>query len=439
MDKKSTAIIIGVLAILTWFLLMDLGMAPNLFKRKRAGYVIGNITQVQNTGQQRRNTDLYWLDARIESSLSYYDSLVTLDDSQLSFELTDGTQITLDENTLVILEPPESHERNLKLVLIRGDVRVKGTSVAVVAHPEASNLVALVEVKREPVVEPKKEVAIIRSKPKPIVVASREPEAEPEELEPAAIPKVEARLDEVKVKKHVGPWWAWVGLGFNYSYYSQTISSFSDSAYQSFRGPSIFVRLGRYFLNGFGFDFSFKDSPGGVSSSTDIAVSDGEYHWRAVSLEGLKQFEFGPKTVFGMPTFFAARAGLQHHFMPFIAAQSSGEAQIRQNTLTLASLGFDWMLGQSRKLHYEVQGRYQYPISAGASGSNKFSVTPSFVFDGSVGAVYKLTETTRLGAFWYGQWHNYSFKYYDTNEGVENLGSQVLFYSNAELRLGIYF
>jgi hypothetical protein len=44
-----------------------------------------------------------------------------------------------------------------------------------------------------------------------------------------------------------------------------------------------------------------------------------------------------------------------------------------------------------------------------------------------------------MGAYWYGQWHEYKFNYYNANDGVENSGDQSLFYSNAELRLGLEF
>src|SRR5690606_26188376 len=92
---------------------------------------------------------------------------------------------------------------------------------------------------------------------------------------------------------------------------------------------------------------------------------------------------------------------------------------------------------QRRRWTYYWLMRYQFPFSSKASGSDNFTITPVFAFDGSIGASYDLTQRLKLGFFWYGQWHQYNFSYGDGT--VTNDGFQSLFYSNMDLRLGYDF
>jgi hypothetical protein len=125
--------------------------------------------------------------------------------------------------------------------------------------------------------------------------------------------------------------------------------------------------------------------------------------------------------------------------MPFLAAQESGGAVMRKNTLLMASAGLDLTLNKNGNWLYEAMARYQYPVFATADGSNRFSINPIMAFDGLLGVAYRIAQPLRLGVYWYGQFHQYNFNYFESVEGVENTGSQSLFYSNAELRMGWEF
>jgi hypothetical protein len=84
--------------------------------------------------------------------------------------------------------------------------------------------------------------------------------------------------------------------------------------------------------------------------------------------------------------------------------------------------------------------RYQFPLSTQSDGASQFDISPRFAFDGSVGLSYNLTPRTRLGMFWYGQWHEYEFKNApDAFSGDKISGDQSLFFSNWEFRMGFEF
>lgn len=106
--------------------------------------------------------------------------------------------------------------------------------------------------------------------------------------------------------------------------------------------------------------------------------------------------------------------------------------------MTMATLGFEKKFPVSKKLRGEWMTRYQYPILVGTSSGSNFTVNPEFAFDGSIGGVYQYNESFRFGLFWYGQWHQYGFKYGPLDSTAFS-GRQTLFYSNVDLRLGWEF
>jgi len=441
-------IVIGSLAIfslLFLYLMTDLGILPSLHKDSVNKNGIGEITATSNSVQLKENGSLYWLDAKPSNQLQYYDSILTFENSKSQISLKDGTKIEIDPDTLIVLEAPDKNGGELKLVIIRGSAKVIGDPkrVSIVEKPEPIRFVAQVlnvdeelapEEPQAPVVEIQPEI-VLQEKPvqRPIIVVIDESPPEPMAKTVVQIkpPKIEAPRPR--------PWWIWAGLGMNYVDYAQTVSSLSDVSYQVVKGPSYFLRAGRFFNNSWGFDLSFKDSPGVVTGGESISVSNGDYHWRTITAEVLKVIFDDKFKIFNLSNFMNLRLGVQQHYMPFIVIQNSTSAQVRQNSLTMASLGFDYVLNKRKKLSYEIQGRYQYPVAAKASDSNTYAVSPKFAFDGSLGLIYKFTDALNLGTYWYGQWHTYDFTYFDSVGNTTNTGSQSFFYSNAELRLGIMF
>ena len=70
------------------------------------------------------------------------------------------------------------------------------------------------------------------------------------------------------------------------------------------------------------------------------------------------------------------------------------------------------------------------------TGGDTFKIQPRSAFDGSLGAAYKITRSWLVGLYWYGQINQYNYSFTNGNTGLATSGSQNVFYSNGELRIG---
>jgi len=66
----------------------------------------GKIISVQKDLQRRAQNSLIWEGSREDEKLYFYDSLLTLKESEAIIELQNKTRITIGENTLISIEPP---------------------------------------------------------------------------------------------------------------------------------------------------------------------------------------------------------------------------------------------------------------------------------------------------------------------------------------------
>ncbi|RYZ76110.1 MAG: hypothetical protein EOP05_06010 [Proteobacteria bacterium] len=222
--------------------------------------------------------------------------------------------------------------------------------------------------------------------------------------------------------------WLWGGLGANYQFYQQTIPSIQGSGtFQNIQAPVVSIR-GGFQGDTWGLSTGFRQTPGQMESKGRTRVINGGYHWTTLEIEGLRRVS---------PS-WNLRFGVQHHLMPFMVFQPATQIlDVRTNTLTMATLGFDKSFPIANKVRGEWTLRYQQPISSGASDGERFDVKSKAAFDGSLGGIYNLNENTRLGLFWYGQYHQYRFNY---GSGMEEFsGTQKILYSNIEVRLGLEF
>ncbi len=67
----------------------------------------GKIISVQKDLQRRGQNSLIWEGSREDEKLYFYDSLLTLKESEAVIELQNETRITIGENTLISIEPPQ--------------------------------------------------------------------------------------------------------------------------------------------------------------------------------------------------------------------------------------------------------------------------------------------------------------------------------------------
>lgn len=259
-------------------------------------------------------------------------------------------------------------------------------------------------------------------------------ERKPAQEDAAPETRTEAQNNSVEQPWHRSGWWAWLGSGYNFVDYRQSVPGRLSLNYQDARGPSQYFEGGFTGGHGYGGVFTYKSTPGEVRID-NAEIDPNRYNWTTVSLEGLvkrpsKVRLFNRRLVYGL------RAGVQMHKTPFIFVDAFGDPKLKQNEMNTASMGTlaEWT---RKSWTYYWLMRYQFPFSAKSEGAGQYSVSPTFAFDGSIGTSYNFTPQVKLGFFWYGQWHQYNFVYGDSE--VTNAGSQSLFYSNVDLRLGIDF
>lgn len=229
--------------------------------------------------------------------------------------------------------------------------------------------------------------------------------------------------------------WFWLGIGMNYTHYSQTVPGLADVNFGNIKGPSLSGRAGSMINERWGVDLGYKETPGEVQSSSAINVQSGNYNWRTLSAEGLYSLT-GP---FEETRSMAFRLGLQQHQIPFMAPIAANTIEVRDHGLTMATAGIEYVLYPKNRLRWEFLARYQYPIGTSASTGNTYTVSPKFAVDGSLGQVFRINDRWSIGAYWYGQWHSYSFNYKDNGTGISFDGSETLFFSNIDVRIGFEF
>jgi hypothetical protein len=239
-------------------------------------------------------------------------------------------------------------------------------------------------------------------------------------------------------------WELWSGLGVNYLRYDQTITTIpSTVGFQSFSGPALFSKVVYNYSKKWAAQVTYNQSPGEASSSSDVTLTKDTYTWSYFTGE-LTYFP----TKWKRPTKnthneFGLQGGLQFHTVPFFARSSAtneATTSIETNSILMGTFGGAWLMHYSRYWLFETYMRYQYPITSGSS----FDIKPQFAFDGSLGAIYKWKPNWRGGLFWYGQWHKYNIEnapdaYLEANSNTKVQGSQSLFFSDLEFRIGYVF
>ncbi len=260
---------------------------------------------------------------------------------------------------------------------------------------------------------------------------------------PQAAERVRTKIERVKEDDWVhNGWWAWAGVGMNFTDYRQSIPNGDEGATlqtSNAKGPSQYLETGFTGEKGWGGVFTYKKTPGEIVFTDSTVVDNPAYVWTTVSMEGIMRRMSNFK-LFNRQVLLGFRAGIQQHKFPFIVIGTdglgNGTATQKNNNMTAASLGVLAELNRKRWMYYWLM-RYQFPLSTSADGASQFEIKPTFAFDGSVGMSYNLTDQWKLGLFWYGQWHQFNFNYNDGTNAAS--GFQSLFYSNIDARLGFDF
>lgn len=254
--------------------------------------------------------------------------------------------------------------------------------------------------------------------------------------------KIEAAQEKIKNSPYSRRnWGVWGGIGANFLRYDQETSSTSSAlGFQSFTGPSLFAKVARSINRDWAAHATINYSPGKTSSGNDVTVESGNYAWTFLTGEATyfpSQWKLTKKRKYF--TEFGIQGGLQYHNIPFVMRSSTTDAtatSVETNEIIMMAAGATMMVHYGRYWIFESFLRYQHPLSSGSL----YDSEPKMAFDGSVGFIYKWKPDWRLGAFWYGQWHEYDFKNApDKFSGDKVSGSQSLFFSNLEFRIGYEF
>ncbi|MBK8203678.1 MAG: hypothetical protein IPK68_15580 [Bdellovibrionales bacterium] len=263
-----------------------------------------------------------------------------------------------------------------------------------------------------------------------------------------AVTEQEARISDLDGLKE-GPlnakrYAVWLGSGFNFLRYEQESSEIqSHIEFQTFKGPSFFGKGWWKINERIDASIEAKRSPGSIESASEIRNFSENHDWTIFAFESTYYPQNWRTTLYGKPSRWGVRAGLQHHIVPFISRTGVSETsfEVVTNSLSMLTIGFQNNVDISSRWLFEWLMRYQWPLIAGSV----FQILPNFGFDGSVGFVRALQRNWKLGFYWYGQWHDYSFVHNDQyliNQGDPSpaiKGHQMLFFSNTEVRVGFEF
>jgi len=113
--SDSVAVILGIaiLSVLGYLLYADIMDRSGTGKTK----LIGEITAKRNTAERKFSSQVIWDEIYKGSSLYNYDTVRTADNSEATIRLKDGTVITLNENSMILLS---LSEKELDIKFIQG-------------------------------------------------------------------------------------------------------------------------------------------------------------------------------------------------------------------------------------------------------------------------------------------------------------------------------
>lgn len=108
-DSRIIAVLLVALVLQILALLWHMNLLPwtKDHADSSAQQWAGKIISVQKDLQRRGQNSLIWEGSREDEKLYFYDSLLTLKESEAIIELQNETRITIGENTLISIEPPQ--------------------------------------------------------------------------------------------------------------------------------------------------------------------------------------------------------------------------------------------------------------------------------------------------------------------------------------------
>ncbi|MCB0377913.1 MAG: hypothetical protein KDD33_05415 [Bdellovibrionales bacterium] len=128
-DRWIILFLVVALVIQVAWLLIDMEILSPSGQSRRSGaegLVAGFVEKTQNKLKRRALNSLVWEASQESQPIYYHDSVLTLAQSSAVIQLQGKSQLKLSENTLVIIEPPESETTGeIKLKFIKGSLQAR--------------------------------------------------------------------------------------------------------------------------------------------------------------------------------------------------------------------------------------------------------------------------------------------------------------------------
>lgn len=225
---------------------------------------------------------------------------------------------------------------------------------------------------------------------------------------------------------------AWGGFGSNYLRFQQEGSSdLNSGTFGAIAMPAYMVGANMRITDLLHLQFDYHSWPGKVRTTANTRIDRTDYNWTSTGLEA--QYRFLEKR----RLYYTLLTGVQSHRVPILFVNNDGTSGLAENQLQNLSVGAKANYIASSNYEYEFFMRYQTLLSSNSLGSADFRATPSLLFDGSLGIAKRLEGGLRWGLYWFGQYQD--FKYELSRSGTVTNGSQNLFNSNIQLRMGYDF
>jgi hypothetical protein len=125
-ERRIVGALVALLGLEVLLLLLHLGVLSVHSAHSTSGVIAGRIVKSQNELRRRDVNSLVWEKTAVDEPLYFHDSVLTLSQSTATLELEPHTQITLSENTLVTIEPPDQREHGeIRLKFMKGNLQAR--------------------------------------------------------------------------------------------------------------------------------------------------------------------------------------------------------------------------------------------------------------------------------------------------------------------------
>ncbi|MCB0415059.1 MAG: hypothetical protein KDD50_12045 [Bdellovibrionales bacterium] len=223
----------------------------------------------------------------------------------------------------------------------------------------------------------------------------------------------------------------WMGFGFGILNYKQDPpQNLKPIDYGSITAPNFSLRGSVKLAQKWNLRWDAHSLTAQDLSSSDLQVSllSKAIAWNYYGLEAeWKAFSKG--TLFGYASQTSLIFGVQSQAMPFVIDAGSNQFSIGTFSFNSLSLGGVILLNAHKRWQYEAFMRLQVALS----GDGDVKLDSGFAFDGSIGTIYNMTKSWKLGIFWNGQYHGYNYSI------GASPGTYSLLASQFDFSLGYHF